>query len=357
MIRGRKRDSREDNIVIQSDLARKKHVLVEHDTVFTFASKMARAATLWLLIIACAGINCDRSTSVGLGQFKNIQIVDLAWDISPDGRHVVYEHFAAGDSGAGIYLIHASGDSVPEKLMSVSVPGADPCDLRFAPDGARLTLVRGPTREIWVMELGSRIEKCITATQGNAAGPDWDPSGRLIVYERPFLSYGDPDSSSGLHVVNVDSSVDRSLRHGGKPTYGGDARWSGDSSCVIFTYGSPLHIWRVHANGEGCADLTPSDASSDERPAWLGVSHVALYEAYDGSRAVHETRVIDTDTGKVRKLIADLCPLGLRSAVSRDGSFVVYSAPDPTGRYAVLYRENLLDAQGESRRQLTAAPK
>lgn len=215
-------------------------------------------------------------------------------------------------------------------------------------------MVRGGHYDIAVLDLNTATEETITSTFGNALSPDWDPSGRFIVYERPFLSYGAPDSSSGLFIVDTMTRADRALRHDGVPTYGGNPRWSPDSMTIAFSYGTPLHIYRVNVDGTGYVNLTPGDQRWNDRPSWTPDGQRIIFESFDPSRQHHETRVVGKDGGTWQRWSPDVSPLGYRSAISRDGVFFVFTGPDSGGNYGVLYRQGLSDVVGSSRRQLTA---
>ena len=254
-------------------------------------------------------------------------LADLAWDVSPDGRRVVYSHGNSEGQRAGIYALDTLAGAVPQFLMPLSESGLDPNDLRFSPDGCALAFERGV--EIWVRGLADSSERQLTFTGGNAIDPDWDPSGVLIVYERPFLRYGAPDTSSGLFVLDTQTLEERHLRHDGLPTYGGDPRWSPDGQTIIFTYGSPLHVYRVNVDGSGYRDLTPGAQRDCESPEWIEGGSRIIYEAFNRTnRADHHTRAVSADGVRDVPYPIQLRPYGTRSAISRDSRFVVFDSLD-----------------------------
>lgn len=171
---------------------------------------MALRSSLTVLICCVFLLSaCDQTNPASPGPIQTqVQGTDLAWDISPDGASVLYQHMPTANQPAGVYLVHASGDSVPRLLFPPEVPGGEPTQLRFSPSGQKLVMVRGGHYDIFILDLNDGAETTVTFTYGNALSPDWDPSGRYIVYERPFLSYGQPDSFAGLFIVDTISGAD-----------------------------------------------------------------------------------------------------------------------------------------------------
>jgi Tol biopolymer transport system component len=285
--------------------------------------------------------------------------VDYPYDISPNDSLVVYGHVGTPDLAAGVYVVGVSPGSEPKYLMPYVHPAYfDPWGLRFSPDGTRLAYVRGGTGDVYVLDLESMQERQVTFTYGNAQAGDWDPSGRYIVYERPFLSYGAPDTSAGIFIVDTETLSDRPLLHEGRPTYGGQARWSPDSTRVAFYYGigSPsyaLHIFTVNVDGTKYQDLMPSSDNNADSEEWLPGDGRIIYESYDPSSFnIHDTRVVDPETREVRRWSADLRLMV--NHLSRDGTYYAFTYPDSAG-YGVVYMQEARDATGVTRRQITRA--
>lgn len=291
--------------------------------------------------------------------------LDFAFDISPDGSTVIYGHTGSDSTPPGIYLVGISPGSVPRFLKEVSPSTGDPLDFRFAPNGRDIVFVtaRGGGSDLWVLSIDTGEERQVTFTYGNATSGDWDPSGSYIVYSRPFLNYGAPDTSAGLFIVDTKTLSDHALLHGMQPTYGGDPRWSPDSTRISFWYGTrvrdtsgratmALHVYSVGVDGSDLRDLTPTSLDNCQYHDWIEGGGRILYEVFDRKTfAVHNTRAMLPDGSGNSLWFMDLF-LG-RSAVSRDGSVVVYTGADSSGAFGVLYLQGTRDTEGRTRRQIT----
>lgn len=287
--------------------------------------------------------------------------VDFPYDFSPDESLVVYGHADYGVDSSGVYLVGTSPGSIPRYVMPLPSPYWSPSALRFSPDGRRLVFLRN-FADLFVLDLETRQERRITFTGGNASDGDWDPSGRHVIYSRPFLASGAPDSSAGLHMVDTETLSDRALLHDGLPTYGGDPKWSPDSSSIVFWYGTrlgpgerpamALHLYALGVDGSGYRDLTPASTNDYGYPHWIRGGKEIIYEKYSGTNHnIHMTSVMDVVTAAQRDWPIDL--LFPRSVISRNGTLVVFSASDPAGTFGVLHIQNATDVAGATRRQLT----
>ena len=280
-------------------------------------------------------------------------LVDYPYDISPNESLVVYGHLATPRLPSGVYVIGLAPGSQPRYLMPYVHPAYfDPWGLRFSPDGKRLVYVRGGYYDLAVFDLESMQERRVTFTNGNAQEGDWDPSGRYFVYDRPDLSYGAPDTSAGIFIVDTETLSDRPLLHDGRPTYGGHARWSPDSTRIAFWYGSPSHLYSVRVDGTEYRDLMPSSRNSADSQEWTRADERVFYESYgQTSFNVHETRVIDPVSAQSSRWASDLRLFV--NPISRDGSHYVYTYPDAAG-YGVICIQETRDATGATRRQITS---
>jgi dipeptidyl aminopeptidase/acylaminoacyl peptidase len=284
--------------------------------------------------------------------------VDFPYDVSANESLVVFTRLEPSGVGAGAYVVPVSGNAVPTFLLPVDIVAADPNGFRFSPDGKELVMVRRGYDDLYVLDIATGAERQITFTEGNnALAPDWDPGGRYIVYTRPDLHPGAPDSSSGIHIVDLDTLTDRVLRAGGEVVYGGNPRWSPDGRSILFSYGvrmgsrTPLHIFRVDLDGAGYQDLTPTEVRNNDYPQWIEGGERIIYESYDESTfSRHETRVMKADGSDASRWPIDL--RGGPSALSRDGKFLVVVDADSSGNYGVLHVQSSTDQCGVSRRQI-----
>jgi WD40 repeat protein len=290
-------------------------------------------------------------------------VVDYPLDISPDGQWVLYAHRGSQSYPEAIYSVSSSGAGVPDSVMPLAVFSLDPSGLRYSPDGGSLVLVRGPLSDLWVRDLSSGTETRITFTNGNAADPDWDPTGRYVVYSRSFLSAGDPDSSGGLHVVDVQSLNDRVLRYQGQVVFGVRPRWSPDGAWIAYWQGvrtgesvhaaSAARVFAIAPDGSAIRQLTDSNGRNEMYPEWLGGSVRLLFESYDQvTPALHETDVVPLNGGTPAPWPIDL--VLPRSALSRNGATFAYIGPDSSGRFGVVRLRESRDTEGTTDHQITS---
>jgi dipeptidyl aminopeptidase/acylaminoacyl peptidase len=321
-------------------------------------------------LLMAAWVGCgdsERDPVVGIPPLNDGKAwvnLNLPYDISPDNRLLAMSCLDLTDFCPDACLL-----MIPELTTRV-VFGCDSVFaslFRFSPDGTKVAFVKDYTADIFVLNLETMEERQITFTGGNAVYPDWDPTSRFIVYSRPVGRYGEPDSSSGLHIVDTETLLDRSLRHGGEPTHGANPRWSPDGASIVFSLGTPigpgtrppmaLHIYRVNVDGTGYTDLTPADRRHNQYPMWIGSGEEILYESSDEHTfQIHETRVMGEYGQNVRRWVVNIRPYHAWVAISRDGTFFVNAMPDSSNTYLVLYRQDLRDASGVTRMQLTRVP-
>jgi Tol biopolymer transport system component len=281
-------------------------------------------------------------------------VVDLPRDISPDESLIVYAHIGYGVDSSGIYLIGTAPGSIPRFLCPFTDPfwADDPWGLRFSPDGKHIAMVRH--LDIFVIDISTGQEWPMTHTGGNAQDGDWDPSGRYLVYSRPGLSPGAPDTSAGIFILDTQTGNDRHLRHDGLPTYGAHPKWSPDSTKIVFWFGTPIHIYTLNVDQTGYRDLTPSAKNFRMDQSWIEGGARVICEVYETSYRAHRTESINALTEE-----ANAWPLDLRLAVSsltRNGSHYVYPGPDSSGVFSVLYLDDTADVTGERKRQVTFLP-
>jgi len=296
----------------------------------------ATAASLALFLLT-GGCESDRMTNPVPPPAISYRRIDTAWDVSPRDQSVLYIRAAdsLGQHG-GNYLVDTTAGAAPMLLMPLDLLGVGPDNFRFSPDG--LSVAFDHNLDIWIRNLVDSTQRQVTFTFGNAHGPDWDPSGTQIVYERPFLDYGAPDTSSGLFILDLVTLQERHLRHNGLPTYGGDARWSPDGQSIAFTYGSPSHVYRLNVDGSGYRDLTPGSPWYNEDPEWIDGGTRIVYESFNPSNPSQQhTEVVNSDGSGRGTYPVQFRPYGYRSALSRNGGFVVYDSLDATENVLVLF--------------------
>jgi Tol biopolymer transport system component len=292
-------------------------------------------------------------------------LLDAPLDLSADGQRLIFARRDTSGVPLGIFLLPLQPDSVPRLLMPVDPAFSNPTDLRFSPDGKSIALVRidQTTIRVLVFDIESMQERPVTPAAYVGTSPDWDPTGRYLVYDRPWLNAGDPDSAGGIHVVDLTTSQERALRHDGIMTYGGHPRWSPDGNWIAFWYGTHLpggerrmatHIYRIRPNGSEYRDLTPSFSADHYDPIWIRGGGALLFEVQEAGLQTTFSSAADGSNRRAWPLDLLATPLVV---VSRDGSQVVFTSEDPSGRFGVLYVQGSEDIKGTTRRQITTVPR
>ena len=289
-----------------------------------------------------------------------VPVMDWAYDISSDGSFLVYRHRASVEGIRGVYSLGLSDSARPILLMADSASYLA-TDCRISPDGMQIVYLKG-FQDLYVMNLTARTHTQLTFTLGNANGPDWDPTGHYIVYQRPLIPSGSPDSSAGLRILNVQTLEDYSLRHDGQPTFGTNPRWSPDGTKIAFerhvpwngVSGSPsrYHIFTVSLVDGTYMDVTPNDKWDNEVPTWYSASRI-LFESYRYETNEHETRSVSIGGRSPVAWPVDLAPFVPPITASPATSEFVYSGPDSSGKYGVLFLRSMTDISGTTIRQLT----
>ena len=102
-----------------------------------------------------------------------------ATDVSPDGRHVLFYHTAAG-TGADI---RSAPLSEPDQQVAIANNEYDEYDGRYSPDGRWIAYVSNESgrAEIYVQPLPSTGTKTIVSTNGGTE-PRWRGDGRELFY-------------------------------------------------------------------------------------------------------------------------------------------------------------------------------
>jgi TolB protein len=173
------------------------------------------------------------------GAFTSFATVDTDADWSPSGGLIV---FASSREGGGIYLVRPDGKAL-RRWVGVPAAGID-----WAPDGRRIVFegVGG----IYVLRLGER--RPLRILGGGYSLPAWAPDGRRLAIVKQGRG-----STSRIYLVRADGHGPRS---GG--ISGTQPSWSPDGRRIAFQTADGRIVAVELANGRRHVIATGSD------PAW-----------------------------------------------------------------------------------------
>ncbi len=282
--------------------------------------------------------------------------VDILPAWSPTGEFIAYRTWpTTGGQVMGLHRVFVDEDgqreSDPELLLDLTELGPAG-ELRISPDGT--TLAYWFAGDIWTLDFATHDTTRVTRV-GDARWPDWHPDGEWLVYAQVLGgSQIDPDSTGGMHVVNVRTLEDRQLtRRGGLIIAGGHPRWDHEGrSIVVFRGRHDLELFRVFPDSTDYIQLTRTGWDNEAPTWWLLHGEEVVFTRVDEREDMEY--VIDLDTGRVRCFSSNGEPVNLRAFdFSPDHTKVVTTRADTTGTIGVLW---VLDIPSGRWTQLTDPP-
>lgn len=156
--------------------------------------------------------------------------VDDSPEWSHDGRLIAFHRrFHSSYGPPGLYVIDAAGGT-PRFLAAGDF--WFPRYFRFSPDDRYIATVRDI--QLLVVDLLTGQVTQPMYTRNGVIEPDWDPTGRMIVYSR-YQSYpDDPLDSLGLCIFDTATGVDRPIYHQNAIQLGHYPVWSRDGATIAF---------------------------------------------------------------------------------------------------------------------------
>ncbi len=222
---------------------------------------------------------------------------------------------------------------------------------RISPDGTKMVFCLN--LDIWMLDLQTSQLKQLTNTE-NARWPDWHPGGEWVVYGEVWGEkkiYWDstgvhivPDTTGGMHIVNVNTLEDRQLKTGkGHPIYGGHVRWDREGRSIIFHLGDPetnntsMEIFRVFPDSTEYIRLTRTGWDNFWPNWWyLNGEEVVFTRRDRGYRGMEY--VVNLENGSIRCFSAGGRPVNLFFYdFSPDQTKLVTTLLDSTGKWGVLW--------------------
>jgi Tol biopolymer transport system component len=291
--------------------------------------------------------------------------VDIVPTWSPTGDFIAYFSWpTTGGQRLGLHRIFVDDSGArqgdPELLLDLTdaawgfLPTAN--ELRISPNGT--TLAYWFAGDIWTLDFATHDTTRITRV-GDARWPDWHPSGDLIVYAQILGgSILEPDSTGGMHVVDLRTMEDRQLtRRGGRKIAGGHPRWDATGESIVFFSGDPetgnrsLEIFRVFPDSTDYIRLARTGWDNEAPCWWYLHGEEIVFQRSDGEDMEH---VLNLDNGSIRCFSSIGRPVNLRAFdFSPDYTKVVTTRVDTTGTIGVLW---VLDIESGRWTQLTAPP-
>jgi Tol biopolymer transport system component len=198
-----------------------------------------------------------------------------AW--AANGRRLVFERAygpVVDDAAAKVELRTVKADGSRERLIPLDLPGREPHDAQWSPNGRRLAvnvLNVGDTQPesasaIYVFRPdGTRLRR-ITPLSLNAGNPDWSPSGKRIVFNSSYEGQGAAD----IYTVRPDGSHLRQVHAPPADHFAFEPVFSPSGKRIAFTQTDDkflAHIHTMRRNGTRVRQVT-SGPVVDLRPDW-----------------------------------------------------------------------------------------
>jgi Tol biopolymer transport system component len=220
---------------------------------------------LYLMNVDGTGITRLIESPPGVSPTLRLRKDQPAW--SQDYTKVAY--ISRGNGVGGIYIVNADGTGVrlvfdrAELLPGIATPA-------WSPSGRELAFEA--SRDIYVLDLASRLYTNITNDPAVDEHPSWSPDGKHIVFDSSR-------NGGGIFVMARDGSDPTRLASGTAP------EWSPDGSRIVYVFNGD--IYAMNSEGSRQSRLTVA-AGRDISPSWSPDGAMIVFDSErDGNEEIY----------------------------------------------------------------------
>ncbi|HET9809067.1 MAG TPA: LpqB family beta-propeller domain-containing protein, partial [Candidatus Limnocylindria bacterium] len=250
--------------------------------------------------------------------FETHEGTRLAFDISPDGREIVFDLLGQ------VWVLPAGGGDARPITNSVDRMSVD-LDPAWSPDGEWIAFQgdEGAARGIWLVRPdGTGLRRLTDSTMSPASSPAWSPDGKRLAYV----------TRDSIRIVYVADGTTRALRLDSLDR--GPIRtpvWSPDGSRIAFAHGAG-RIMEVSSEGGRPTAVTATTLRASSPAYSRDAARLAFLVDSLGARQLWIQEIKDT---VARQLAPHRDLTNLRVRWSPTGDTLLYSADGRLWRRAL----------------------